>query len=167
MSSDVQVVRSPNRLAGENYLVLLKAIHTHLKPRTYLEIGSEEGISLSRAECASIAVDPAFKLNRDVILTKPSLHLYQTTSDAFFRIFDPKAVLGDSIEFAFLDGMHFCEFLLRDFINTEKHCRPNSIIALHDCVPRDTLMTRRVQPPPGAWTGDVWKTVPILKQYRP
>src|SRR5687768_9949099 len=114
---------APKRVNGENYLVLLKTLHTLLKPRTYLEIGAEVGISLSLAECASVAVDPAFRLTKDVIRSKPSLHLYQTTSDAFFRSFDPIGILGDKIELAFLDGMHLYEFLLRDFMNTERYCR--------------------------------------------
>jgi hypothetical protein len=171
MSSAGQAA-SGRRAAGDNYLVLLRALHTILKPRTYFEIGSEAGISLSLAECASVAVDPAFGLKKDVIRRKPSLHLYHTTSDAFFRSVDPTAILGDKIELAFLDGMHLYEFLLRDFMNTERYCRRNSIIALHDCVPSDLLMTRRFQNNPEktlppSWTGDVWKMVPILKKYRP
>jgi hypothetical protein len=171
MSSAGQPAAS-KRVNGENYLVLLKTLHTLLKPRTYLEIGAEVGISLSLAECASVAVDPAFRLTKDVIRSKPSLHLYQTTSDAFFRSFDPIGILGDKIELAFLDGMHLYEFLLRDFMNTERYCRPNSVVALHDCVPTDLVMTRRFQNNPEntlppAWTGDVWKVVPILKKYRP
>lgn len=163
---------SPPRAAGESYLLLLKAMHTHLKPRTYLEIGSATGRSLALAECASLAIDPAFSLTRDPVLKKPSLHLFQCTSDVFFRNNDPSKVLGGPVDMAFLDGMHLYEFLLRDFLNTEKYCRPNSVIALHDCVPADNLMTRRVQFDPAktlppAWTGDVWKVAPILKQYRP
>ena len=175
MSSAGQPVRPPLRAPGENYTLLLSALHAHLTPKTYFEIGSASGTSLSLAQCASLAVDPAFKLSKNVVLQKPSLHLYQITSDAFFRNFNPKAILGDAIDLAFLDGMHLYEFLLRDFMNTEKHCRPNSVIALHDCVPSESAMTRRN--PGGAeiqqsalpiwWTGDVWKLVPILKKYRP
>src|SRR5215211_1068158 len=169
------VVHAPKRATGENYLLLLKAIHTHLRPKSYLEIGSENGISLSVSECATLAVDPAFQIKRDVIQKKPSFHAYQMPSDDFFRRVDPTVVLGDKIDFAFLDGMHLYEFLLRDFINTEKYCRSNSLIALHDCVPSDVPMTRRLQDGPEKelssqprwWTGDVWKVVPILKKYRP
>jgi hypothetical protein len=169
------LAKSPPIARGENYLLLLKAIHRHLRPKSYLEIGSEQGASLSLAECASIAVDPAFQIKRDVIRKKPSFHAYQMTSDAFFRTVDPTVVLGDRIDFAFLDGMHLYEFLLRDFINTERYCRRNSLIALHDCVPSDVPMTRRAQNGPEKelsswpfwWTGDVWKLVPLLKNYRP
>jgi hypothetical protein len=175
MSPVTHVVLPPPKAAGEVYVTLLRAIHAHLRPKTYLEVGTESGVTLALAQCASLAVDPAFQVRRDIIGRKPSLHVYQMTSDAFFRQHDPTAILGDRVDFAFLDGLHLCEFLLRDFINTEKHCRRNSVIALHDCVPSEIAMTRRVQEGPEKqrsarpnwWTGDVWKVVPILKKYRP
>jgi hypothetical protein len=75
---------------------------------------------------------------------------------------------------AFLDGMHRCEFLLRDFFNTERHCRPDSVIALHDCVPLEAPMAERDPDAPavdrrrqGMWTGDVWRTALLLKRRRP
>ena len=122
MNSNVtaaSVVNAPKKATGENYLLLLKAIHTHLRPKSYLEIGSENGISLSVSECATLAVDPAFQIKRDVITKKPSFHAYQMPSDDFFRRVDPTVVLGDKIDFAFLDGMHLYEFLLRDFLSAE------------------------------------------------
>jgi hypothetical protein len=85
-------------------------------------------------------------------------------------------LLGDRIDFAFLDGMHLFEFQLRDFINVERHCRRNSLIVLHDCVPTDLYLacrhredealrgTTRIA---GGWCGDVWKMVLILREYRP
>ncbi|WP_292260627.1 hypothetical protein [Mesorhizobium sp.] len=56
-----------------------------------------------------------------------------------------------------------------------KVLRPESIIALHDCLPPGFYMTSRdiadANHPhsafPGWWAGDVWKIVPTLKQYRP
>jgi hypothetical protein len=43
------------------------------------------------------------------------------------------------------------------------------VILLHDCVPFDMEMTTRdiANLPRGAWTGDVWKLVPILLAWRP
>jgi hypothetical protein len=98
------------------------------------------------------------------------------TSDDYFATENPRSVLGRTIDFAFLDGMHLAEFLLRDFANTEKHCAKNSIIALHDCLPVDREMTAREEAVaianctpghPGWWTGDVWLTIEALKKYRP
>jgi hypothetical protein len=71
--------------------------------------------------------------------------------------------------------MHLCEFLLRDFLNTERFCCNNSIIALHDCLPLDLVMAEREWPSSdrqslsrkGWWTGDVWRCALILKRRRP
>ena len=164
--------------AGDFYLAVLERLHDALQPRTYFEIGTCFGFSLALSRCAAIAVDPAFRITEPEIVAKmidrPSLMLFQSTSDAFFAKQDPVRLFGQPIEFAFLDGMHRCEFLLRDFINAERHCRPNSMIALHDCLPVEGSMTARN---PGAltpserhrsdwWTGDVWRTVLYLKRHR-
>ncbi len=108
------------------------------------------------------------------IVAKPNLLLYQTPSDDFFTRFNPTQLLAAPIDFAFLDGMHRCECLLRDFLNTERHCHRNSVIALHDCLPIETPMAERqpnaesVEPhPQGMWTGDVWRTALLLKRHRP
>jgi hypothetical protein len=75
---------------------------------------------------------------------------------------------------AFLDGMHRCEFLLRDFMNTERHCRRNAVVALHDCVPVEIENAERVHTGRGVfeyrkgwWLGDVWRTLLALKRRRP
>ena len=65
--------------------------------------------------------------------------------------------------------MHLFEFLLRDFMNTEAASLPQGVIALHDCVPFDDAMTVRdhTTRTMRAWTGDVWKIIPILQEFRP
>ena len=155
---------------------MLSRLHRYRRPATYLEIGTETGRTLEMARCASIAIDPEFRLDRDVKAGKPSCGLYEMTSDAFFASHDPTALLGAPIDFAFIDGMHRYEFALRDFMNVERHCRPNSIIVLHDCLPVDTHMARvdqrdrqfaaRAEHEVG-WAGDTWKAIWILRRYRP
>jgi hypothetical protein len=163
-------------LGGLFYIHALTALHEALKPRAYLEIGVEHGETLRLARCASIAIDPKLQLNQDVIGEKPACLLFQLPSDDFFARHDPNLLLDGPIDFAFLDGMHWYEFLLRDFANTERCCQRNSVIALHDCVPSDVYMARRdrfdetqtrMAPTPGNWTGDVWKTLVLLRRYRP
>lgn len=130
-------VQAPD-LAGEHYIATLQRLHEVLRPKTYLEIGVQLGDSLKLARCASIAIDPAFHIvpsNIEGVFAKPELHFYQMGSDDFFGQHSPSQILGRTIDMAFLDGMHRCEYLLRDFINTERHCKRNSIIALHDCLP--------------------------------
>ncbi len=161
---------------GERYDAVLFQLHAALKPDSYFEIGTLNGDTLSLARCASVAVDPHFQIKRDVTAHKPALHLFQSRSDEFFAAHSIRQVLGRTLDFAFLDGMHWYEFLLRDFMNTEQHCRPDSVIALHDCLPTDIYVARRdpddhalkdQSPHVGWWAGDVWKVLLILKQYRP
>jgi hypothetical protein len=163
-------------LTGLYYTHALAALHERLRPRTYLEIGVDRGETLRLARCASIAVDPNMQITQDIVGEKPVCLLFQSTSDDFFARHEPSLLLDGPIDFAFLDGMHWYEFLLRDFANTERFCQRNSVIALHDCVPTDVFMARRDQwdeaqrrlaPTPASWTGDVWKTLILLRRHRP
>ncbi|HEX4111546.1 MAG TPA: class I SAM-dependent methyltransferase [Stellaceae bacterium] len=160
---------------GEYYLNVLARLHAYLKPSTYFEIGTSAGGTLKLANCKSLAIDPAFQINTNAIGAKPSCMLFQCTSDRFFRDHSPSAIFGSAVDLAFLDGLHLFEQLLRDFLNTERHCASDSVVALHDCVPADRWMAERVYTEeckkesqrPGWWTGDVWKCLPALKKYRP
>ena len=163
-------------LSGEDYKVVLARLHQSLKPANYLEIGSRDGSSLALALCPSIAIDPEFHLNSTFVGQKTFCGLYRMGSDEFFKKFDAQAILGGKLEFAFLDGLHLAEFLLRDFMNTERVCRRNSIIAIHDCLPLDAPMARRHERGPGVirsgrypdyWTGDVWKVFTAIRKFRP
>ena len=162
-------------LTGENYPDVLARLHEVLRPRSYFEIGTLDGLTLRLARCASLAVDPQFHIHDNIAEGKPLLCLYQMRSDDFFRDYNPAGILGGPIDFAFIDGLHLSEFLLRDFLNTEKYCRRNSVIAMHDCIPTDVYMAERtphigteLRPQhEGWWTGDVWKVTLILRKYRP
>ena len=172
------------RHEGTGYLKLLRRLHALKRPRSYLEIGTAAGKTLAMARCASIAIDPRFRLQRDVRQGKaagntggkPACRLFEMTSDAFFAAQDPTALFGGPIDLAFIDGMHHFEFALRDFMNIEPHCRPDSLIVLHDCLPVDAHMARRDPRDrsraadthyPNAWAGDTWKALWILQRYRP
>lgn len=163
-------------LTGLLYLNALASLHALLQPRSYLEIGVAGGDTLRLAQCASLAIDPDMHLTMDVVGGKPCCLMFQSTSDAFFAEHDPVRLLRRPVDLAFLDGMHWYEYLLRDFANTERACEPDSVIVLHDCVPTDIYMARREQwdeaqrrlaPLPESWTGDVWKTLLLLRRYRP
>ncbi|MDE2008133.1 MAG: class I SAM-dependent methyltransferase, partial [Rhodospirillales bacterium] len=163
-------------LAGEEYLGVLARLHAALAPRAYLEIGTLAGDTLALARCPAIAIDPAFRLDRDIAATLPLAMLFEQTADDFFAARDPAALLGAAPDLVLIDGMHRLEFALRDLINCERHADPRGVIVLHDCVPLDLAMARRDQADPavtahpehpGWWTGDVWKLLPILRRYRP
>ncbi|WP_407688587.1 class I SAM-dependent methyltransferase [Mycobacterium sp. HUMS_1102779] len=154
------------RLLGVPYLDFLAALHTHLTPRTYLEVGTARGDSLKLAGCDAIAVDPGFQLEVTATGKRRRTFFFQMTSDDFFATENVRELLGRPVDMAFLDGLHRFEFLLRDLIGTEAACHPRSLILLHDCVAVNARIALR-QSPGGAWTGDVWKLLPILKKYRP
>ena len=177
MNDMVADIQTPD-LAGEHYIVTLQRLHEVLRPKTYLEIGVLQGDSLKLARCASIAIDPAFYITPDnlqAVFAKPELHFFQLGSDDFFGRHSPNQILGAPIDMAFLDGMHRCEYLLRDFINTERHCKRNSIIAMHDCLPVEAGIAGRVPSQAGVvaphrsgwWAGDVWRTSLLLRRMRP
>ena len=160
---------------GKPYTEVLAALHKLLNPRNYLELGVDLGTSLRLANCASVGVDPCLARVRDVKGRKPALYLFQKTSDDFFASVDVKALFDGPVDFAFLDGLHLFEVLLRDFMNVERCSHAGTVIAIHDCFPVDVFMTsrscgderHRLSSYPKWWTGDVWKMVPVLKRYRP
>jgi hypothetical protein len=162
-------------LSGVVYIPFLNVLHTHLAPRSYLEVGTQKGASLAVAGCDTIAVDPEFQLEVTATGNRTRTFLFQMTSDDFVATENAPALLGRPVDMAFLDGMHRFEYLLRDFIGTEAACHARSLILLHDCVPLNTRMALRQARPGDAsegdtaywWTGDVWKLLPILREYRP
>jgi len=153
---------------GPDYFGLLKAMHQTLKPALYLEVGSRTGNSLAMATGDFIAVDPTFVLKRFTTFQGQQGHLFQMTSDAFFESGFLQA-MNRKVDFGFLDGMHHFEFLLRDFMNAERLSAPGATLTLHDCCPFNANMTERDRDNVRgrAWTGDVWKVIPILMELRP
>ena len=167
---ELRIVPEPGfpQMGPTHYFALMQELHQSLKPEVYFEIGTESGASLDLAKCLSIAVDPAFQIEADVMGAKPGLILQQKTSDEFFAS-GLLEKLGVKIDLAFLDGMHLVEYLLNDFINTERHMAAGGTILMHDCVPFSAAGARREwdRRQTRSWTGDVWKILPVLKEYRP
>lgn len=166
---------NPHHHRGVPYRDLLVRLHAALRPDSYLEIGVAGGGTLELARCPAIGIDPAFQMKGHHLNARPVTHLFQMASDDFFATYDVRTLFPKGIAFALLDGMHLFEFLLRDLINTERYCRPDSVIALHDCWPINAQMAEREHNPLGRsdrptrrwWTGDVWKLLPILREQRP
>jgi hypothetical protein len=151
---------------GDEYKLVLAAIHASLRPGFYLEIGVFEGetLSLARPESLACGVDPQpivrFPLG-------PHVRLFTETSDAFFAAWPARPeIAARAIDFAFIDGLHSFEQTLRDFINVERHAGANALAIIHDCVPVDAVVAERTQRSV-YWTGDVWKLLPILWEHRP
>jgi hypothetical protein len=146
----------------------LAALHERLLPRTYFEIGVRRGKSLNLSRCPSVAVDPYFLVQEEVHC---DLHLVRMTSDEFFARQHPFAHLPHPVvDFAFIDGMHLAEYAMRDFINTERHCHAASVIVIDDVLPRTVEEAGRARvgkAEQGAWAGDVFKMIPVLRERRP
>jgi hypothetical protein len=143
---------------------VLERLHSILQPRGYLEIGVDDGRSLALSRSPSVAIDP---VNRMKVPITCDLRFVQATSDDFFA--DPSALdhlPGRAVDLAFIDGMHLFEYVLRDFINVERVSHPGTVIVLDDMLPRnrtEALRNRRSK----AWTGDVYKLLLVLREYRP
>ncbi len=162
---------------GAPYLSLLGQLHKALRPRSYLEIGTQYGDTLALAQCVSLAIDPHLLLRESAIRGKLEQFLFRMTSDTFFSRYDPMRFLGGAVMLAFLDGplLHF-ERILRDFMNLERFCSPHAMVLIHGVVPLDFDMACRDQLDdfrrsrsirPTWWTGDVWKLIGVLQKYRP
>ena len=147
---------------------LLRKIHGLLEPRTYFEVGVRKGRSLTLSRVPSVGVDPYYEVTRELLC---DVHLVRTTSDEFFARRHPFAHLaGQPLDFAFIDGMHLAEYALRDVINTERHCHAASVIVVDDILPRTVEQAGRGRvgaAKNGAWAGDVYKIVDVLRYHRP
>ncbi len=151
---------------GPLYLKIIAMLHSHLRPRTYLEIGVETGqsIALARRETRAIGIDPEPKITERLA---PSTSIHATTSDEYFAAHDVRAEFGGlPIDLAFIDGMHRFEFALRDFMNIEKHSTSRSTILIHDCYPLSRHTAERERRTT-FWSGDIWRLILILRKYRP
>ena len=62
--------------------------------------------------------------------------------------------------------MHVFEFALRDFMNVERFARWDSVIVFDDMLPRNVEEAARDRHTRD-WAGDVYKVIPVLREYRP
>jgi len=144
---------------------LLDSIHCHLLPRSYLEIGVFEGKSLALAlPCTqAIGVDPEPRIR---FALDPSSMIFVETSDQFFERRALSDLVSGPVDLTFLDGLHHFEFVLRDFINSERNSSPDSVILVHDAYPHNAqVASRSVEAE--HWAGDVWKLIVALQARRP
>lgn len=144
------------------YLDVLASLHEALAPRRYFEIGVRGGESLRLARCPALGVDPAPALPAP---PAEGHRVVPMTSDDFFA-FESAEALATPPDFAFIDGLHLFEQVLRDFMNVERHAAPGTLVAIDDIYPNHPAQaerTRRTR----AWTGDVWKLHALLAEQRP
>jgi len=147
------------------YLDFLGALHKALRPPTYLEIGIRHGDSMKLARTPrAVGIDPAFNLK---VKLSDRVKLFRETSDEYFARPEPlKPFKGQRIGFAFIDGMHLSEFVLRDFANVERLSAWTTVVVFDDILPRSALEAARDRRT-RAWTGDVFKALDVLAARRP
>lgn len=143
---------------------LLEFFCAQLKPDFYFEIGVDQGLSLARAKGKALGVDARPKLNLVVELPETA-KIVGISSDAFFKRC-AKHEFTQPPDLAFIDGMHLFEFVLRDFMNLEKYAAPYALVGIDDIFPCHPIQAERRRQS-DAWTGDVWKIIPVLEKYRP
>jgi hypothetical protein len=154
------------RLPGPNYREVLLWLHEELRPASYVEIGVFRGRSLSLAMPPTIAlgIDPRPKVDRR---WQTQTQVVPMTSSEFFSEHSLEEFFGaDCFSLALVDGLHLFEDAIDDILNLEVYAQPDSVIAVHDTIPlneKTANRTRRTD----FYTGDVWKVVPFLKQFRP
>ena len=164
-----------SRPDGVPYMQVLGLLHRALPARRYFEIGVRSGASLALARNRAIGVDPVLDLVPQAVRDRPGVQLFAMTSDAFFAAHSPRTLLGGRLDLAFVDGMHHHEFVVRDVMNCESQMQPGGAIVLHDILPQSIAIARRLALLPngeyesfeGAWTGDVWRALRVLRRWRP
>ena len=148
------------------YYYLLRELHLLLRPAHYLEIGVQYGESLCLAEpeTQTIGIDPEPEIRHELTANTT---VFPEKSYDFFAARRKEDVLGNGvIDLAFIDGMHLFESVLDDFIHVERWAGPHTIVLIHDTVPADALSVKRERQT-RFWTGDVYKFVLCLKEFRP
>jgi hypothetical protein len=129
------------------------------KGNKYLEIGVEYGLTFTNVHFLDkIGVDPDPKF---VVEDKDSLKLL--TSDDFF---ETNKQIFDVI---FIDGMHQCEYVLKDMNNSIQCLVENGILFIDDIlpisyneqlkVPNKHYYENGILKYGEPWTGDVWKVM--------
>jgi predicted O-methyltransferase YrrM len=155
-------------LPGPSYREVLAFIHQTLRPASYLEIGVETGATLKLARLSStiLGVDPDLsQVQQDPVVSRA--RLFPCTSDEFFDRQTPQSALNSqTLDFAFIDGMHQFEYVLRDFCSIEAWASHGTVVAMHDVLPiLPVVATRERQTK--FWVGDTWKALWILLEHRP
>jgi hypothetical protein len=142
----------------------LTIVHQLYRPRSYLEIGVNDGLGLARSTTRTIGVDPDFRIEVELAC---DLKLVKATSDEFFARADAVSWFSEGVvDFTFIDGLHLFEFVLRDFMNTERLSTPTSVVVLDDVLPRSVSEAARDQHTL-LWAGDTYKVTAVLERYRP
>ncbi len=161
---------------------LLPFLAKYLKAKTYLEVGVKGGKTFLPIRVRKkIAVDPVFKIKKPYKRSQTIKYpfnlfaqYFECTSDDFFAQHASGVLAKESLDLAFIDGLHTFEQSYQDIINTLPYLKPSGVMVVHDCSPHSSAAAypaesiadvKRINPAgfDGLWSGDVWKVVPKLK----
>jgi glycosyltransferase involved in cell wall biosynthesis len=135
----------------------------------YLEIGIEHGYTFSNTHFLhKIGVDPDPKCDTNITGSE----IFKCTSDYYFE-----NIKQSDLDVVFIDGMHHCENVLRDFNNSLNKLTKNGVIFIDDCIPLNYneqlkipikhFYEKGILKYGEEWTGDVWKFIyHLLKNYK-
>jgi hypothetical protein len=154
------------RMPDADWLGVLRGVYATIAPECVVEIGEFAGESLALLQPPSFAIG----VGSNVRIPSPpatETHVFAEPSDAVFAGQRLRALLGTrALSVGFINGAGLFEKALRDFIALEALGDRHSLIIINGTVPLDEATQARTRETE-FHTGDVWKTVPCLKQYRP
>ena len=131
----------------------------------YLEIGVRLGDSFRFIKALEkIAVDPCRTKPFSSLLKGESF--FEMSSDAFFLGSGDDLFSERKVDVCLVDGLHTFEQSLADTLNAAKFLHRDGTIVLDDVYP-DTEDKAALTPHGRAWTGDVWKTMALLRSTQP
>jgi hypothetical protein len=168
-----------------NRLAVIKSLLQRTKAKTYLEIGVDTGyifFALDAPVKLKMAVDPEFRFTfRTRLRTrlKPgNARYFEVTSDQFFRE-QQELLRRDGIDVAFVDGLHTFQQCYQDIVNCLEYLNEGGFVVVHDVNPPnaacespvgasqqevlDKAAKGEIPDWTGAWTGDVWKAITLLR----
>ena len=166
-----------------NRIKLIQEIFRKTNFKTYLEIGTENGLSFLPLKCKyKIAVDPHFSIRKKRKIKwffKNPYNIrnkyFEETSDDFFRKKGSFLKKIKKVDVVLIDGLHTFKASLNDVLNSLKYLNSDGIIIMHDCLPPHkaaALPTNQFQNEEqkkidgwtGEWCGDVWKSIIYLRR---
>ena len=145
---------------GQSYYHPLRRFHEWLRPKSYIEIGVSTGASIILAKSPTVAVgiDPNPQL---LSAARTVCKIFPITSDEYFAVRDACADLeAETVDLAFIDGLHLFEQVLRDFINIERISNYRTVVLIHDTFAIDALTAERERKT-DFWTGDYVEDRPV------
>lgn len=157
----------------------------------YLEIGIENGYTFSNTHFLhKVGIDPLpkYKSSNNKNDSGVFEEIIKLTSDEYFKSINLSEDNSDIVsidsddcidiyDVIFIDGMHHCENVLRDFNNSMKILNKNGIIFIDDCIPLNYNEQLKIPLKHyyengilqygEEWTGDVWKFIyHLIKNYK-